>query len=150
MQIRFSRSVDPASKLGKGILTIFLVVGIVFLAVAVIFAVTKINKLNRYVATEAEIKHLDWDNFPTVAYEANGTIYTKRLNTASSNYRIGERIRIAYDPEAPDQVTTAGFTGYLLSVIFGLIGIVFILIGGICLAKLRPKKKPKETVPWET
>ncbi len=149
MHIGYSRSVDPASKLGKIMLSGFLALGLIFLAVAVVLAVTKTAKLKRYVTTEAEIRHLDYENFPTVTDQVAGEIYTKRLNTSSQSYRIGDKIRIAYDPAEPDQVTNAGFMGYLASVILGFLGIVFTFVGGFVLLKLHPKKKP-EAVPWES
>lgn len=151
----YTRSVDPNSRMGKILMTVFLVLGILLLSLAVLMAVSKNAKMKRYVHVDGEIIRLDDENHPVVAYYADGTRYVRRLNVGSSSYRVGKTIRIAYDPEDPGEVTADGFMGYLASVILGFIGVVFTFVGGISLAVVcgkgkQKKKKKKEDVPiWE-
>lgn len=146
--LSYSRSVDPASKGGRKILLLFIVLAVVFLAIAVITGIRQTAKLRHYIPVDAKIVAMDHNNYPTVEYRANGKIIKKHLTSTTSNYDIGKTLRIAFNPEAPEDTIERGFMGYLATCIMGFLFLCFGLIGVTGFLYARRTKK-SETAPWE-
>ena len=143
----YRRNVDPASKAGKMIMLVFVVLGALFLIAALVFLVQKTSTLKGTERTDAVI--IDkWEGSTTISYKVDGTIYEYRFHESSSKDRIGDTISVAYHNNAPDHPYRTGFMAYFVSVIFAFFGFVFSLVGWIDLRTYHRKPK-KEQVPWE-
>ena len=143
----YRRNVDPASKAGKSIMLVLVVLGALFLIAALVFLVLKINRLKGTERTNAVI--IDkWEGSTTISYKVDGTIYEYRFPESNSNDRIGDTITVAYHKNAPDHPYRTGFTAYFVSVMFAFFGLVFSLVGWVDLRTYHRKPK-KEQVPWE-
>ena len=148
----YRRNVDPASKAGKSIMLVLVVLGALFLIAALVFLVLKSNRLKGMERTRAII--IDHDEYSTstlVSYRVNGKVYRYCFSEYSSSDRIGDTISVAYDKNAPDHPYRMGFMAYFVSVMFAFFGIVFSLLGWIGLRTFHRKQKEKERekVPWE-
>lgn len=148
----YRRNVDPASKAGKSIMLVLVVLGALFLIAALVFLVLKTNRLKGMERTRAII--IDHDEYSTstlVSYRVNGKVYRYRFSEYSDSDRIGDTISVAYDKNAPDHPYRTGFMAYFVSVMFAFFGIVFSLLGWIGLRTFHRKQKEKERekVPWE-
>ena len=92
-----------------------------------------------FVKTDAVIISLDETEsdddgdtmyLPTVEYTVDGKTYTGVLDVASGSYKIGNTIKVQYDPADPSVVHSAGGFGiYLLGVSAAVLG--FIIISSI-------------------
>jgi len=143
----YRRSVDPASKAGKSIMLVLVVLGALFLIAALVFLVLKTRTLKGTERTDAVI--IDkWEGSTTISYKVDGTIYEYRFPESNSNDRIGDTITVAYHNNAPDHPYRTGFMAYFVSVMFAFFGLVFSLVGWIDLRTYHRKPK-KEQVPWE-
>jgi hypothetical protein len=139
--------VDPASKAGKSIMLVLVVLGALFLIAALVFLVLKINRLKGTERTDAVI--IDkWEGSTTISYKVDGTIYEYRFPESSSNERIGDTITVAYNKNAPDHPYRTGFTAYFVSVMFAFFGFGCSFLGWNGLRTFHRKPK-KEQVPWE-
>ena len=70
------------------------------------FAVTaaEIEEIEEtYTGTDAD-GHDEYRYDVTVSYSVNGTSYRGKLDTYSSNYEVGKRVRIYYDPQDPEVI----------------------------------------------
>ena len=143
----YRRNVDPASKAGKSIMLVLVVLGALFLIAALVFLVQKTRTLKGTERTDAVI--IDkWEGSTTISYKVDGTIYEYRFPESNSNDRIGDTITVAYHKNAPDHPYRTGFTAYFVSVMFAFFGLVFSLVGWVDLRTYHRKPK-KEQVPWE-
>ena len=143
----YRRNVDPASKAGKVIMLVLVVLGALFLIAALVFLVLKTNRLKGTERTNAVI--IDkWEGSTTISYKVDGTIYEYRFPESSSNERIGDTITVAYDKNAPDRPYRTGFMAYFVSVMFAFFGLGFSFFGWMGLRTFHRKPK-EEKVPWE-
>ncbi len=140
----YRRNVDPASKAGKSIMLVLVVLGALFLIAALVFLVLKSNRLKGMERTRAIIiDHDEYSTSTSVSYRVNGS-----FSEYSSSDRIGDTISVAYDKNAPDHPYRTGFMAYFVSVMFAFFGFVFSLVGWIGLRTFHRKPK-EEKVPWE-
>ena len=89
-----------------------------------------------FVKTDAVIISLDETEsdddgdtmyLPTVEYTVDGKTYTCVLDVASGSYKIGNTIKVQYDPADPSVVHSAGwFSIYLLGVSAAVLGLIII------------------------
>ena len=89
-----------------------------------------------FVKTDAVIISLDETEsdddgdtmyLPTVEYTVDGKTYTGVLDVASGSYKIGNTIKVQYDPADPSVVHSAGGFGiYLLGVSAAVLGLIII------------------------
>ena len=160
-----NKSMDPRGTGGKWIFLVFLAAGLILLAIAGFLAVRHAHKLESYVRTDAVIvgfdveHHDDSDTHRTVVeYLVEGSPRQTTVGVYSATFSVGDELRVAYDPENPEDVVLIGFWGWLGSLICGFIGLVFVLIGGICLYlfQIRPWLRARKgfnpndkPAPWE-
>lgn len=88
---------------------------------------------SRAVRTEGTVTGIDpVEDFPLVTFTAERTamgarLVTFRSNYKDTNYEIGQKLIVYYDPQNPDgaTITPASFS-WLLAFTFGVLGLVFI------------------------
>lgn len=137
-------------KILKLVLTVFSILGVAFIVIAVLAFISAKNKQETYVETTAVITDFDRDDYPYVAYTVYGKEYETRLSYSSSTMRLGQEMKIAYDPENPYDVMATGFGAYLISIVFGFIGIIFVIISGsIIVVGKRKKKQEEDTLGYD-
>ena len=143
---------NPNSREAKIVLGVFLAIGLVFLLIAVGFAIFQTAKEKEYLPAEAVIIELDRKGTPTVEYRAEGKTLTKQLNISSNLFSVGDTISVAYDAKRPGRIIQTGFLGWLFPILFGGIGLSFALIGGVLLLRIRRREKQAaedRPAPWE-
>lgn len=133
--------------------SIFAAVGILLLLGAAILAVSSnrfgqaaervtgvITDIDTYRNSDNDIKHS-----VLVSYTVRGKEYRDvRLNEYSSSMYEGAEIELLYDPDEPGKVRTSSMA-YFPSMILGIIGTVFALVGIIpCIIILRKRKQDKK------
>lgn len=135
------------------ILGVFLVVGILFLLGTVLTLYSGVSKVNKGIETVGIIIDLDVSisddksksYFPIIEFTTQDNQKIEfRSSMGGSSYRgtIGQSIDVLYDPETPhDAVINSLFGIYGLSIIFGIFGGIFTLIGGIPFAFGMVRKK---------
>ncbi|MGG4607154.1 DUF3592 domain-containing protein [Providencia sp. Me31A] len=135
------------------ILGVFLVVGILFLLGTVLTLYSGVSKVNKGIETVGIIIDLDVSisddksksYFPIIEFTTQDNQKIEfRSSMGGSSYRgtIGQPIDVLYDPEKPhDAVINSLFGIYGLSIIFGIFGGIFTLIGGIPFAFGMVRKK---------
>lgn len=165
MRYAYNKNIDPRSAGGKWILLIFLAAGLILLAIAGFLAVRHARKLESYARTTAVIVGFDEQrdgdektHRTIVEYLVEGSPRQATVGVYSSSFFVGDELSAAYDPKNPGDLILTGVWGWLGSAICGFIGLVFTLIGGICLYLFQirpwlqerrsaaPKDKP---APWE-
>ena len=143
---------EIGSRLEKLIFGIFLAIGLLFFVIGAGFGVARWAVTRDYQSAEAVIVDLDRENTPTVQFRVGDKTFTKKLNSSSNLYEIGEIIRIAYDSETPGRMLQLGVIGWLFPLIFGGVGLVFAVIGGTFLILIRKREKragEDRPEPWE-
>ena len=129
----------------KIISIVFCLVGIVFTAIGGLTLKSTRERMETFIPVTAEITDFDRDDYPYISYTVDGKTYETRLGYSSTTMRLGQKIEIAYDPENPYEVIKTGAGGYLLPIIFGGMGILFVLIGIlVALARRRAKEKEEQ------
>ena len=81
---------------------------------------------------------------PELTYTVDTNEYTfiASYGTNPPSHSIGEEVLIYYDPECPDQAKLGGFLPvYLVSLIMGGIGLVFVIVGGSMFLVYTKRKK---------
>lgn len=70
---------------------------------------------------------------PVIDYMVEGKkyVYNSEIYSSLSPYKIGDKVIVHYKPTNPQDAQLDFGVGQLLSVIFGLIGAVFILVSGV-------------------
>ncbi|MGN0689746.1 MAG: DUF3592 domain-containing protein [Oscillospiraceae bacterium] len=144
-----------------GVVAIFIgasavLLGIIFIIVAVTVTTVGKKSTENYLPVEATIKEIidsynssndSYDKRPYVEYEVDGQTYSAVLNYYTSSMYKGQKIEILYDPENPLQ-TSSEDTFKIISFVFGLIGGIFLVAGLIpmiigIIATVKLSKAPK-------
>ena len=135
------------------ILTLFLIIGLLFLGGAVWSLSSSLDLTKNGVAATGTIIDLDVDvsednsktYFPIIEFTTQDNQQVEfRSSMGSSRYRgsIGQHIEVLYDPINPrSAVIDSTFGVYGTSIITGIFGVVFTLIGGIPTLIGRLKKR---------
>ena len=64
--------------------------------------------------------------------------FRSSVGTSPPSHKIGERIEVLYDPDNPGAAHTAGFfSNHIGTFVFGLLGVIFGLVGGIWIYVVR-------------
>ena len=143
-KMEINNTAQAEAKIMRIILTVFGAIGVLFIAIAVFAFFNEKTKQETYVVTTAEITGFNGDDYPYITYTVDGKEYENRLNYSSSSMKVGQQIKIAYDPHDPYSITTTGLSAYLLTLIFGFIGTVFVIISIAMIAINRRRKKQEE------
>ncbi|MDE6412926.1 MAG: DUF3592 domain-containing protein [Eubacterium sp.] len=125
---------------------VFLILGIVFTSVAIVLASINAHIKSKYTTVEATIvgfeeHHGNHDHALTfVEYSIDGQEYENSINVYNSFWSVGDKITVYYSPENPNQLISE--IPVILLIIFGAIGICFIIVGAIfSFVEKRSKKK---------
>ena len=127
-------SVDPNSETGERVwklvrwmLNGFILLGVIFLAVALVFLGKTLVTRNDFVETEGTIVGFNSSGHPTVEYTVDGQTYRFVSNTTSSTLREGQSYRVQYPISDPSQGRS--YTGsYVIPIVFGALGVGFTVI----------------------
>ena len=115
---------------------IFLAVGMVLLAVAVVsYWHTRQFRQNAASADGVVIENV-WSSrtyFPQVRFRTSGgqdLTFTSNMGSKPASYQVGDRVRVLYDPEKPADASIDSFESqWLLPTIFGSLGLIFCSVG---------------------
>lgn len=119
---------------------IFTIVGVVFLGVAAGLFISTARFKQNAIEVEGEISSVSRDNV-YVSYEIDGEYFESPLGFYSSGMRKGDPITFYCDPDHPERIRSG--STQLLSLIFGIVGLVLFVIG-ISLIVHSLLKKSKE------
>ncbi len=123
---------------------IFLFIGLIFIAISAGVGRSRAQKRERCtaqtvgkVADMRRVSHSDSDGRTSYswnavyAYRANGTQYEKlsSFGTAQPKFEPGQSVVVFYDPEDPDSYYVEEENWGKLLRIFGVVGVLLILIG---------------------
>ena len=106
---------------------LFTLFGTLFLAVAAVMLIVFGSIKASHIKTEAVIIGFGRDS-TDIQFNADGKIYTHRLNSYSSGWKKGDKLTVYYDPADPEDVTD-GFVMWFLPTLFGGMGALFAVIG---------------------
>ena len=111
---------------------IFGIIGVIFIIVAIISGISGSNKMSGYDRVDgiiSDIEHHGDSNYVYVDYRYNGQDYSNiSLNTYVSSMREGDDIELYIDDSDPfNPYYPTGTT--IIVIVFGVMGIVFALIG---------------------
>lgn len=87
--------------------------------------ITNIDTSRRHSQGETKTEHTVY-----VSYEVDGQQYHEQLNYYTSSMRVGQRIKLLYNPDDPNDITTGN---NILTYVLCTIGGVFTLIGAFFL-----------------
>ena len=142
---------------------IFLLIGVVFLSVAIGVGVYDRNKQDRCSETtkaqvvDIAVKRGDDGGLlyaPVFGYAVDGQEYINQQSIYSNpcGYSVGEDVELSYNPNDPQEFYVEGDSALnLLIYIFGGIGAVFLVTGIIVLIvllKIRKKAKEQAASQW--
>lgn len=134
------------------VVLVFGIIGIVFLVVGIAIGLPDIVMSQNGIETQGVITSIDsiwqsdgdWSHRVQVSYEAEGVSYTTYLNYYSSSMREGQNIAIHCNPENPEEITT-GSLGWIFLLIFGGLGLIFLVVAVIIvLTQMRKKRRREE------
>lgn len=127
------------------ILDLILVMGIIFLVVAIVVKVSfdkksesctqiveasivDIRKMERTESGETTPQYVSY--FPVYEYEYKGKIYKSGSNVGNlkNAFEIGKKVKIYIDPQNPEKIYEDSNVPKLLVGIFGAVGTILILI----------------------
>jgi len=142
----------------KKILWLYLLFAVAFGAIAVLCLVIMGNEAKfreTAVETEAVITKIntyrknntdgEYYHDVYVKYTVDGDVYESRLNYWNSGMREGGTVKIYYDPDEPNVIVSDSTTLLLiLSVSFGLVSWVFIVLIFLTIRKSIAEKKRNE------
>ncbi len=129
---------------------VFSIIGCVFIITAVCFALFQKQFEKKAVETSAVITRIesyrdgqgDSHHNVYISYEADGQTYESKLDTYVSNWYEGKTIDVLVNRDNPGEVRAAA-TSWLFVLIFGLLGLIFAVIG-IIMSAVHVRKKKKE------
>lgn len=127
-------SIDPNSEAGERFLKLIrwmlrgmIILGVIFLAVALVSLGKTLVTRGDFVETEGTITGFNSSGFPTVEYTVDGQTYRFVSNSTSSSLREGQPYRVQYPLNDP--ASGRSFTGrYVLPIVFGALGVGFTVI----------------------
>lgn len=133
---------------------LFFVAGLIMLLFAGYRAYDQLAFGSTAARAEGVVTDLVRDRRPGLAYRVVfGTVvrfqdeagawhqFSEAVSSNPPPYQRGERVSVLYDPAAPDQAVIDGFRGrFLVSVIFAVVGGVFLLLGSLILSSRLPEK----------
>jgi hypothetical protein len=151
------------SSLGKIVVSVFLAVALIMLAIAVISGVNTGKATAREQSAPGRITSFSVQAdsegtriyYPVVAFTLpDQSINTVQLDVGSSppSYEVGQQVTVLYDPANPNQARIKSFGGALgvwaLTLITGVMGLIFLGATGFAYWMVRPAKgksarKPK-------
>ncbi|MBQ6469814.1 MAG: DUF3592 domain-containing protein [Lachnospiraceae bacterium] len=132
---------DPSNPAIRICALVFTIIGILFLVIGIFFMSEYRSKAGKYTETEAVITDFDRDGYPYLSYTVDGRTYQAHSNFSSSSMRVGQKIRVFYNPDDPHEIIPAGFNGMFLPLIFLFLGGIFALTGILLLCVLLRKRK---------
>ncbi|MBR6331756.1 MAG: DUF3592 domain-containing protein [Dehalococcoidales bacterium] len=127
--------------MNKRLLITFLAIlgGIAFVG----FGVFNLIQQGSYIETTAIVSNVEYDyDYAreetevdiTVKYTVDGKEYESLLNSTSTGYKIGDTLKIKYDPKDPSKVINSSKTYAFVAMGFGLViviaGVFSLLRGG--------------------
>ena len=127
---------------------IFLIIGVIFVIIALASSLGGRSKT--YEKTTAVITGFDRDGYPYVASQVDGKEYESRLNFQSSGMRMGDRISVRYEPDAPHRVSSVkgnAVFGYIFGGVGGFTGAIGLAL--LIMARKAKKRKAAQETPWE-
>jgi len=137
------------NKIEKVIMTVFILIGLIFIISGVLIFKASENFKKNGIETTAvitDIVRYNDESSVYIKYIVNDKEYNQKLNYYTSNMHIGQTLKIYYDSDNPNRIQSTGGTVVLVAV-FGGIGGVFFLIGIIVLGvNVRRKKLNKRLV----
>ena len=119
---------------------IFLTIGLIFLAGALYFYLSKqdfLKKANIAQGTVIELVRKKTDKSTTYSpvilfttKEGNEIKFTSSISSSPPSYNEGERVEVLYDPKNPKEASINSFASLWIGpLVLGVLGIVFFLIG---------------------
>ncbi|MBQ7153213.1 MAG: DUF3592 domain-containing protein [Clostridia bacterium] len=107
---------------GKVMVAVLLLAGILMVGLGVYFGFVRTNGYEKTAAviTDLEKDSSDPENvfwYPVVKYTVNGTEYERKLDSNVNNAKIGDEIKIKYDPADPQKayLDSPGMIVYLIA-----------------------------------
>ena len=127
-------SIDPNSEAGERFLKLirwmlkgFILLGVVFLALALVFLGKTLATRGNYAETEGTIVGFNSSGHPTVEYTVDGQTYRFVSNVTSASLKEGQPYRVQYP--ISDPANGRAFMGsYVLPIVFGALGLGFTVI----------------------
>ena len=104
------------------------VLGLLFGIVLLVLGFVQKNKQDNYTETTAEIVQIDiepgaGDESDTyhvfVKYTVDGMEYKEELDESRSSYRVGDTVKIKYNPKDPSDLTASGRWAMVICFIIG-------------------------------
>ena len=136
----YYKSVDPNSNLGKWMLRIFIIIGVIALIGALISLVMLVKERGDYEKTDGTIVGFNSEGNPVVEYTVDGQTHRMLSNVSSSSYYEGKTLPVLYKTAAPENAKAAdGY--YVMPIVLGGLGVCFT---GIPLLIKAFTKKAKE------
>lgn len=141
-------SVATTTKRPRSFTWLFIVFGLIFAIIGGVLAFTSNNKAKTFKEVEAAITSIvenSSDSYTTyVDYEVDGVQYSHvALDTYSSNYFVGKKITIYYNPSNPNEITDLNTTSVVAYIFIG-IGSVVAIVGIILTVRLKKDKDNTE------
>ena len=131
---------------------IFLFNGILWTMLSVVFTSVNINMKNNYIPIQAEI--IDFETYydsdhdkqtkTIVKYIVDDQEYTDQLNSYNSAWRVGDSVDVYYDPLYPQKIKSE--MPVVMCVIFGSLGVVFIVVSIILIIKQKNKNAKRRNL----
>ena len=125
---------DPNSETGERVLNAirwmlrgFIILGLVFLAVALVFLGKTLATRGDFAETEGTITGFNSSGFPTVEYEVDGKTYRFVSDTTSSSLREGQSCKVQYRVADPADARSP-MRAYIVPIVFGALGVGFTVI----------------------
>lgn len=96
---------------------------------------TVVNMREDFVSTDGE--GIRYVYYPVVQYTAGDQTITEELGTSSNPpaYNINDTIEILYNPDKLNEFMVAGENSYIITIIMGALGAVFLVAGIYVLVK---------------
>ena len=122
------------------------IVGIVLIIGSIVFLVVSFISTQNYVKTEATVVSVEYDStviydpdepntsndhIVTMEYAADGKTYQTQINANQSDYSVGQKTEIKYDPNNPNNTSVGEMS---LPLLIGLCAAA-VIIGAIVIFK---------------